>query len=91
MPTEYDVATGTEGDTGHAIEDATNGHDYYNAQTTPTANVANDTEASPATIDSTDHTSAGKTKAVVLQCRVANDAVQGEQADETLTFKYDEI
>lgn len=91
MPTEYETATGTQGDTGHTIEDATNGHDYYNTQTTPTTNVANDTEASPALIDSTDHMSAGKTKAIVLQCRVANDAVQGEQADETLTFKYDEI
>jgi hypothetical protein len=91
MPSEYDVATGTEGDTGHSIEDGTNGHGYYNAQTTPTASVASDTEASPALIDSTDHTGAEKTKAVVLQCRVANDAVQGEQADETLSFKYDEI
>jgi len=91
MPTECDVATGTEADTGDAIEDETNGHNYYNAQTTPTANVASDTEASPALIDSIDHTAAGKTKAVVLQCKVANDAVQGEQADETLGFKYDEI
>lgn len=91
MPTEYDVATGTEADTGDNIEDGTNGHNYYNAQTTPTANVASDTEASPALIDSIDHTAAGKTKAVVLQCKVANDAVQGEQADETLSFKYDKI
>ncbi len=91
MPTEYDLATGTEGDTGHSIEDGPNGHGYYNAQSTPTASVAGDTEASQALIDSTDHTSAEKTKAVVLQCRVANDAVQGEQADETLSFKYDEI
>ncbi len=91
LPSEYDLATGTEGDTGDSIEDGSNGHGYYNGQTTPTANVANDTEASPATIDLTDHTSAEKTKAVVLQCRVANDAVQGEQADETLSFKYDEI
>jgi hypothetical protein len=91
MPTEYDVATGTEGDTGYSIEDGANGHDYYTARSTPTASVANDTEGSPALIDSTDHTSAEKTKAVILQCQVANDAVQGEQADETLIFKYDEI
>jgi hypothetical protein len=91
MPTEYDVATGTEADTGDSIEDGSNGHGYYNGQTTPTANVASDTEGSPAVIDSTDHTSAEKTKAVVLQCRIASDAVQGEQADETLSFKYDEI
>jgi len=91
MDTEYDVATGTEGTTGHSIEDGSNGHGYYNSQATPTANVANDTESSPAVIDSTDHTEPGKTKAVVLQVKVASDAVQGEQADETLTFLYDEI
>lgn len=91
MDTEYDVATGTDGDTGDAIEDGTNGHDYYNTQTTKTANVQNDTEASPATIDSTDHTTTGKCKAVVLQVKVDTDATQGEQTDETLSFKYDEI
>jgi len=91
MDTEYDVATGTEGITGHEIGDVTNGHDYYNAQTTKTADVASDTEGSPATIDSTDHTTTGKCKAVVLQVKVDADAVQGEQIDETLTFKYDEI
>jgi len=76
MDMEYDVATGSDGDTGNSIEDGTNGHDYYNGQTTPTADAANDTEASPATIDSTDHTTTGKCKAVVLQCKVANDATQ---------------
>jgi len=91
MPTEYDVATGTEGDTGDAIEHATNGHGYYNGQTTPTANVANDTSASPATIDSTDHTTAEKTKAIVMQVRVASNATQGSQPAETLTWRYDEI
>ena len=91
MDSEYDLATGTEASTGDTIEDAALGHGYYNGQTTSTANVSSDTEGSPAVIDSTDHTVAGKTKAVVLQCKVANDAVQGEQADETLSFKYDEI
>lgn len=91
MDTEYDVATGSDGDTGDTIEDGTSGHDYYNGQTTPTTDVVNDTEASPATVDSTDHTTTGKCKAVVLQVKAASDATQGEQNDETLTFKYDEI
>ncbi|MFA5364703.1 MAG: hypothetical protein WC325_05920 [Candidatus Bathyarchaeia archaeon] len=91
MPSEYDLATGTEADSGDNIEDETDGHGYYNGQSTPTVAVGNDTEGSPALIDSTDHTGAGKTKAVVLQCKVAPDAVQGEQADETLSFKYNEI
>jgi len=37
---------------------------------------------------------AGKCKAAVFQCKVdttGNGAVQGEQADETLYFSYDEI
>lgn len=94
MDTEYDLATGTDGDTGDEIEDAVDGHGYYNEQTTKTSNVASDTVGSPATVDSTDHTTTGKCKAVVLQVKVdtaANGAVQGEQTDETLTFKFDEI
>lgn len=91
MNTEYDVATGTEGTTGYEIGVVTNGHDYFNAQTTKTASVQSDTSGSPATIDSTDHTTTGMCKAVVLQVKVASDATQGEQTDETLTFKYDEI
>ena len=91
MNTEYDVATGTEGTTGHEIGVAVNGHDYFNAQSTKTASVASDTSASKATIDSTDHETTGLCKAVVLQVKVASDGTQGEQVDEILTFMYDEI
>jgi hypothetical protein len=91
MDSEYNLATGTEASTGDSVEDETLGHGYYNSQTTPIVDVSNDTEGSPAVVDSADHNGAGKTKAVVLQCKVASDAVQGEQSDETLSFKYDEI
>lgn len=87
----YDQATGTEGTTGHEMKDATNGHAYYKAQTAAIKDVATCTSGSPITVDSGDHTSAEKTKHVVLQVKVATDATQGEQTDETLTFKYDEI
>jgi len=87
----YQQASGTQGTTGYAIDDATNGHAYYNTQTTKTANVASDTSGSPATIDSGDHTTAEKTKHIVLQVKVASDATQGSQSAETLTWKYDEI
>lgn len=90
MDSEYDVATGTDGDSGDEIENATNGHGYYNGQTTKTVDVENDTSGSKATVDSTSHTGTGKCKAVVLQVKVDTDATQGEQADETLTFSYDE-
>jgi hypothetical protein len=94
MNTEYDVATGTQGTTGHSIEDGTNGHDFYNAQTTKTADVEGDTSGAPATVDSGNHTIAEKCKAIVLQVKLdtaGNGASQGEQTDETLTFMYDEI
>ena len=91
MDTEYDLATGTSGDTGDEIEHATNGHGYYNGQTTKTADLESDIEATPATIDSTDHTTTGKCKAVVLQVLVDDDATRGTKSDETFTFKYDEI
>jgi hypothetical protein len=91
MDTEYDLATGTESTTGDTIEDATNGHGYYNAQTTKTRSFTYWTSANKATVDSSDHTAAGKCKSVVLQAKVATDATQGEQTDETLTFSYDEI
>lgn len=86
----YEQAAGTEGTTGYSIEDASNGHTYYKSQTTPTADVASDTSGSPATIDSGTHTTAEKTKHVVLQVKVASDATQGTQTAETLTWKYDE-
>jgi len=94
MDTEYDVATGVEGTTGDEIEHATNGHGYYLGQTTKTVNVQTHGSGNKAIIDSSDHTVASKCKAVVLQCKVdtaGNGAVQGEQADETLYFSYDEI
>lgn len=87
----YEQAGGTPGDTGYTIEDAVNGHGYYKAQGTPTADIANDISGSPATIDSTTHGSAGKTKHIVLQVKVDGDATQGTQSAETLTWIYDEI
>ena len=88
---EYQQASGTQGTTGYAIEDSTNGHTYYKSQNTPTANVANDTSDNPAVIDSTGLTSPGRTKSVVLQVKVASNATSGVQPAETLTWKYDVI
>lgn len=91
MDTEYDLATGTPGDTGDEIEHATNGHGYYNGQTTKTADLEGDTVGSPALIDSTDHTTTEKCKAVVLQVLVDDDATRGTKVNETFSWKYDEI
>lgn len=88
--TDYDVATGTVGTTGYSIEDGANGHDFYNAQTTKTADISSDTDPG-VVIDSSSITSAGNSKAVVLQVKVDTDATQGAQSAETFTWKYDEI
>ena len=88
----YQQAGGVAGTTGYAIDDATDsyGHAYYKSQTTPTADVNSDVVGSPATVDSTTHTIAEKTKHVVLQAKIASDATQGTQTAVTLTWKYDE-
>ena len=91
---DYDQATGTEGTTGDDMNDDTDGHTYYKAGSTNHADpvsVATLTSGSPMTVDSGDHEEAEMTKGVVLQGYVNDDATQGDQADETLTFKYDEI
>lgn len=90
LNTDYDVATGTVGTTGDEIEHAVNGHDHYNGQTTKTADITSDTDPG-VVIDSRSITSAGNSKAVVLQVKCDNDATQGAQAAETFTWKYDEI
>lgn len=89
----YQQAGGVAGTTGYAIEDATGvqGHAYYKAQTTPTADVNADTVA--IVIDSGTYTSTGRTNHIVLQVKVdtvANGAVQGTQTAKTLTWAYDE-
>jgi hypothetical protein len=91
---DYAQATGTEGVTGDDMNDDTDGHPYYFAGTDDHADpvsIATLTSGSPMTVDSTDHEAAEMTKGVVLQVRVDDDATQGDQADETLTWKYDEI
>lgn len=88
----YELASGTSGTTGHAIDDATDGHTFYKSQSTPTASVANDTTASPATISTTAITVAGTdSKHVVMQVLTDTDGTQGVQSTETLTWKVDEI
>jgi hypothetical protein len=88
---DYEQAAGTQGTTGYTIENVSNGHDFYNTQTTPTANIASDLVGAPAVIDSAGETAAGKSKAVLLQVKVDGDATSGVQTAETLTWKYDII
>jgi len=90
----YDQAPGTEGTSGDDMEAGTDGPAYYKEQTNKTDPVSGKTSASPATIDSGDHSSAEAFKGVVLQAKVdtaANGAVRGAQSAEALTFQYDEV
>jgi len=94
MDASYEVATGTIGTTGHYIGDGANGHTYYNGQTPPVLDIEGYVTGARMDVDTTNHTIAEKCKAAVLQVKLdtaANGAVQGLQADETLTFAYDEI
>jgi hypothetical protein len=87
---DYAEASGTAGTTGYAIEDASNGHWYYKGQTTPVSVLNSDLSGSPPVVDSSSHTSTGKTKHIVIQVRVDSTATQGVQAEKTLTWMYDE-
>lgn len=91
MDTEYDIATGTVGTTGDWMDDAVDGHGYYNDQTANPASIADYTSGAALIVDSTDHSAVGDTKSVVLQVRIHDDATQGDQSSETLAFSYDEI
>jgi len=94
MDADYDLATGTEGTTGHTIEDGANGHGYYIGETPEILDIENYVTGARMLVDSTNHDAGGKCKAAVLQVKLdtaGNGAVQGLQADETLTFAYDEI
>jgi hypothetical protein len=91
---DYDQADGEEAVSGHNMNHDDDGHTYYKVGSTNHAdpiNIQTITSGSPMVVDSTDHTTEEMTKGVVLQVIVDDDATQGDQADETLTWKYDEI
>jgi len=87
----YEQSSGTEGESGHEIKDGDDGHDYYKGQTAAVEDLFSFTSGSPCTIDSTTHTTPEKSKMAVIQEKIAPDATQGVQSDETLTFVHDEI
>lgn len=94
MDAEYDIATGTPQTTGHYMGDGGDGHGYYLGQTPPVLDIEGYVTGARMDVDTTNHAIAEKCKAAVLQVKLdtaGNGAVQGLQADETLTFAYDEI
>jgi len=94
MDASYEVATGTPQETGDYIGDGVDGHGYYNGQTPAVLDIENYVTGARMDVDTTNHAIAGKCKAAVIQVKLdtaANGAVQGLQADETITLAYDEI
>lgn len=87
----YQQATGVQGTSGHNIDDGTNGHAYYKGQTTPYGDADDYTSSSELTVDTNEYTATGSSYSVVTQVKIDDDAVQGDKATETLTFRYDEI
>jgi len=84
----YDQAEGTAGTTGETIDAS---HSYYAGAAGGVVAATTYVTGGRLPVDDYDHTATGKTKHVVTQVQVHDDATQGEQADETFTFAYDEI
>jgi len=90
----YDQAEGQEGVTGYAMGDADDGHAVYKGAGYTVNNIEDYVSGATLLVDSSDHTVAEKTKAVVLQVKVdtaTNGADAGTQTAETISWRYDEI
>lgn len=83
MNTEYELATGTEGETGDEMVANHTGVDSA-------VDVTTYTSASALSVDTSLITSAGKSKFVVLQLTVPTGATEGVYSGETLTWEYTE-
>lgn len=84
----YYQASGTVGTTGIPMY---SGHTFYQNISARLILASCAIAASPFIIDSTAYESAGKSKAIVTQAVVDDDATQGTQTAETVTFRYDEV
>lgn len=90
----YYQASGTVGTTGISIiaSSGAGGHQFYNGQTSGMRLASLFTTGNPLTIDTNGYVAANaKSKAVVTQVTVDDDATAGTQTAETVTFRYDEI
>jgi len=90
--TGYDVATGTTGDTGDRMDSGANKH----ADLTTRTDIFTYTSASPRTITITEsgyimNAIGETTDYVVVQLETADTATAGDLANETWTYRYDEI
>jgi len=87
VPTaSYTQATGTVGTTG---DDMMTTIPYLSAHTATVITTL--TSAAMMTVDSTHYSGAAKTKMVITQVTVDDDATHGAQAAEQFTFMWDEV
>ncbi len=85
----YVQATGTENETGYYLADATNGHSYYNGQTTPIVDWTAMIGANNAKmLDSGPYTAIFMSKMAVLQFKVAPDATAQAFGGWQIVFRY---
>ena len=90
----YAIAAGTQGTTGIPIDTVSTGHLYYRSGSSNHAVPVNaDTYVAGSTllVDSGPYTSAGSSKCVVTQVVIDTDATQGDKANESVSWRYDEI
>jgi hypothetical protein len=84
----YKQALGSEGVSGYAIGDPTNGHLSYRGQTYPAVDVDSYTASTPLLIDSSIYTAAFQSKAWVSQLKIPPTAAHGELTSKTFNLMY---
>jgi hypothetical protein len=85
----YDQATGTEGTTGDYLYDVTLGHASYKSGVgVAPVDVITFTDVAPMVVDLGNHDAAEKSKYIVTQVIIDDDATQGLQPDSTFTFMW---
>ena len=91
----YVQATGVQGTSGDNVDDAGVGHTYYKiGSSNHHVPVDADTYLStnPLVVDSNTYGAiSGHSYHVVSQALIASDAIQGDQSNETVTWRYNEI
>lgn len=91
----YSQATGVQGTSGDDVDNASVGHPYYKSGT-DNHHVPVDADTylagTPLLVDSNVYgATSGHSYHVVTQALIAPDAIQGDQANETITWRYNEI
>lgn len=88
LSNQYAQAGGTVGTSGHAIDNAVNGHPFYRDQSTKKINFDNCTADAPLLIDSGPYTDDFFSKAWVLQLRTVPTSAYGAKSPKAVVVTY---